>query len=65
MIKKGKKYSTDSSDIFVLVHKIFYSNSKYIKASISLVHKRIKNIYETKTYKLYRKHIEHWREYVD
>lgn len=63
MIISERKYTSDNSDLYVLVHKVFYQNDEYVKFKISLIEKRHNWHFETKTYKVPKIRIQHWKLY--
>lgn len=60
LIKHGG-YITDNSDLLIFINKIFYENNEYIKAKITLTNKRNHLFYETKTFKIFKNKITHWK----
>lgn len=58
-ISKGT-YSCPNSGLKIVVIKIQYSNTEYVKLKASLFSKSGKLWYETSNYKLYWKNISHW-----
>lgn len=60
MIREGKLYTSELSDLAVYVIKIYFESKDYIKAKIRVENKRNHIIYEIKTYKLYKNKIDHW-----
>ena len=66
IVKKGKKYTTDNSDLYVQIEKVFFETDEYYKAKISLRYKygeyKGYACEEGKKYKLYKDKIGHWYE---
>jgi hypothetical protein len=63
MIKSGKWYSCDVSDLKVYIVTIQYENNEYYKVRYNLFNKKNGTCYELRSKaKLYKKNIRHWYE---
>ena len=66
-MKTGMAYTTDNSDLYIYVNKIFHESDEYYKAKVTLYYKygEYKNYVceDRKSYKIQKKNIGYWYEY--
>lgn len=61
-LTEGKTYHSDRSGLLFKVIKIYHTNEDYVKVKGVIMDKFTSEHYETKTYKLMKKRIHHWKE---
>ena len=66
MHKYEGKWTTDNSDLYIVIHKVFYVGKEYIKCKMSLINKRNGIVYDrNKGHKFHFKNIKHWKRYSE
>lgn len=65
-LRKGK-YTTNTSDLVIIVFNVAYQNDRYAKAKIRLVNKHNGIEYDMRPryHKIYKHRITHWKRYYE
>ena len=62
-LKRGKRYSTVESALYIEVLNVVYHSESYTKARVALRYKSSGGLVEIKNYKLKHELIRHWTEF--